>query len=138
MLVRERLESRRAGNEPAVRAAAAGETGHFELRLRIHKRLLDRVDLAALESMPADRVRSEIRHLVERLLEEEGAAVNASERAQVVTDIQHEILGLGPLEPLLADSGISEIMVNGPKQVYVERAGKLEQTNVRFGSNAHL
>ena len=137
-MVRERLEARRAGADGAVRPAAFGDGGQYELRVRIHKRLLERVDLAALESMPAERVRTEIRHLVERLLEEEGATVNSAERAQVVTDIQHEVLGLGPLEPLLADPGISEIMVNGPKQVYVERAGKLQLTGVRFGSNAHL
>jgi pilus assembly protein CpaF len=137
--IRERLEqNKRAAQEGSRGGAASDEPAHFDLRVRIHRRLLERVDLAALETLPAERVRIEIRHIVERLLEDEGAAINASERQQIITDIQHEVLGLGPLEPLLADPTVSEIMVNGPKQVYIERFGKLQLTNVRFGSNAHL
>jgi pilus assembly protein CpaF len=139
MSILERLEqSRRGSPQDAGLRNGVGEAAYYDLRVRVHKKLLERVDLAALEALPAERVKAEIRHIVERLLEEEGAVVNATERQQIIGDIQNEVLGLGPLEPLLADTTVSEIMVNGPKQVYVERFGKLELTSVRFGSSAHL
>ena len=124
--------------ESAFRAAPEAPSSHYEVSLRIHKRLLDKIDLAAIDAMPQERVRSEIRQLVERLLEEEGLPVSSIERQQIVQDILNEILGLGPLERLLSDPTVSEILVNGHKQVYVERAGKLQLTNTRFGSDAHL
>lgn len=142
MSLRERLEqARRNGataGEVAVQPAPQEDSGYHELRMRIHKKLLERVDLAALETLPQERVRTEIRHIVERLLGEEAAVVNATERQQIVQDIQHEVMGFGPLEPLLADPTVSDILVNTYKQVYVERFGKLQLTNIRFGSNAHL
>jgi len=140
MSIREQLERIRpaGGLSAAAGGVAPDDEGYFALRARVHKRLLERVDLAALESLPPERVRNDIGQIVQRLLEEEPVAINAAERKQVVTDIQHEVLGLGPLEPLLADPTVSEIMVNGPKQVYIERLGKLHLTRVRFASNAHL
>jgi pilus assembly protein CpaF len=113
-------------------------SSYYDLKVSIHSKLLDRIDLAALESIPEERLREELRLLVERLLLEDGVALNDNERRRIVVDIQNEVLGLGPLEPLLADSTISDILVNTYKQVYVERYGKLELTDVRFGSNAHL
>jgi pilus assembly protein CpaF len=141
--IRERLEqvNRVAGVAAGADAPRSGVDGHaayYELCLRIHSKLLEKVDLAVLQTLAADRVKLEIRQLVERLVEEDGAAVNALERQRLVQDIQNEVLGYGPLEPLLADPAVSEIMVNGPRQVYVERMGKLELTSVRFGSSAHL
>jgi pilus assembly protein CpaF len=136
--IRQQLERSRPGLAEAARGAPVDEDAYFALRTRVHKRLLERVDLAALERLPADRVRVDLRLIVERLVQEEGVAINAAERQQIVSDIEHEVLGLGPLEPLLTDPTISEIMVNGPKQVYIERFGKLQLTDVRFGSNAHL
>jgi pilus assembly protein CpaF len=139
MSIRDRLEQqRRVAHGDGQAAAAGSEIAHHELRTRIHRQLLERVDLAAMEHLPAERVRADLKHIVERLLEESGAAVNAAERLQLVAEVQHEVLGLGPLEPLLADPTVSEIMVNGPKQVYIERFGKLQLTDVRFGSDAHL
>ena len=140
MSFREQLERFRpaAGLMPGGSGPVQDEEAYFALRTRVHKRLLERVDLVALEALPAERVKSDIGQLVQRLLEEEAVAINAAERKQVVIDIQHEVLGLGPLEPLLADPTVSEIMVNGPKQVYIERLGKLYLTSVRFGSNGHL
>ena len=113
-------------------------TSYYDLKVAIHSKLLDRIDLAALELIPEERLREELRQLVERLLLEEGVALNDVERKRIVVDIQNEVLGLGPLEPLLADATISDILVNTYKQVYVERFGKLQLTDVRFGSNAHL
>jgi len=121
-------------------SALAGEDdgSYYDLKVAIHSKLLDRVDLSALENIPEERLRDEIRQLVERLLAEEGTVLNDAERKRIVVDIQNEVLGLGPLEPLLADPTISDILVNTYKQVYVERFGRLQLTEVRFGSNAHL
>jgi len=142
MSLRERLEQARKNGAASAEAPADpaphDDSGYYELRVRMHRKLLERVDLAALEALPQERVRAEIRHIVERLLADEGAAINAAEREQIVADIQHEVLGLGPLEPLLADPTVSDILVNTYKQVYVERFGRLYLTSVRFGSNAHL
>jgi pilus assembly protein CpaF len=117
---------------------AAHEDAYHELRVHIHRQLLERMDLAVLETLPQDRVRAEIKSVVERLLAEEGAVVNATERQQLIQDTQNEVLGLGPLEQLLAEPTVSDILVNTYRQIFVERFGKLQLTNVRFGSNAHL
>jgi pilus assembly protein CpaF len=133
-----RLARRHAG-APGV-SASRGSTdapGH-ELSARIHRRLLEKMDLAVLEALPPERLRAELRAAVEQLIELDGVAVNAQERERTVHDIQNEVLGLGPLEPLLADPSISEILVNGPNRVYVERFGRLELTGTTFGGNAHL
>lgn len=141
--LRNRLEQiRRSTSEQAISVGTAVEehdsSSYYDLKVSIHGKLLDRIDLAALESIPEERLREELRLLVERLLLEDGVALNDNERRRIVVDIQNEVLGLGPLEPLLADATISDILVNTYKQVYVERYGKLELTDVRFGSNAHL
>jgi pilus assembly protein CpaF len=141
--LRDRLEQirRSTPDQPIATGRQAEEhdaSTYYELKVSIHGKLLDRIDLAALESIPEERVREELRLLVERLLVEDGVALNDNERRRIVVDIQNEVLGLGPLEPLLADHTISDILVNTYKQVYVERYGKLELTDVRFGSNAHL
>ncbi len=108
------------------------------LKSTIHSLLLERIDLAAMEKMPEDRLRAELKVLVEQLLAESGTVLNLDERERLVRDIQNEVLGLGPLEPLLADPTISDILVNTCNTVYIERRGKLEPTEVRFSSNAHL
>jgi pilus assembly protein CpaF len=141
MSLRERLQAHQAGPRGVVvlrPEPGIGHTAYQELKVRIHQRLLDRADLAVMESLPAERLREEIAILVERLLAEAAVVVNDSERASLVRDIQHEMLGLGPLEPLLADPTVSDILVNGHAQVYVERRGKLECTEVRFADGAHL
>jgi len=109
-----------------------------QMKSRVHQLLLGRLDLVAVESMPPERLRGELSLLVERLLIEENVVVNATERRNLVRDIQHEMLGLGPLEPLLADPTISDILVNGSKQVYVERRGQLSLTDVTFADDDHL
>ena len=114
------------------------DQAYQELKTTIHGRLLDRIDLAVMENVPADRLRGEIKVLVEQLLAEQGTMLNQDERARLVRDIQNEVLGLGPLEPLLADPTISDILVNTCNKIYIERRGRLEATDVRFSSNAHL
>ncbi|SDW05830.1 CpaF family protein [Nitrosomonas communis] len=111
---------------------------YHELKSRIHEELLNRMDLAVMENLPQDRLLAEIKSLVERLLIEERTPINDSERQRITQDIQHEILGLGPLEPLLADPTISDILINTHRQVYVERRGKLEITDIHFANENHL
>jgi pilus assembly protein CpaF len=141
MSLRERLQAHQANAQGVVvlrPEPGIGHTAYQELKVRIHQKLLDRVDLSVMESLTPERLKEEIAILVERLLSEEAMVVNDSERAGLVRDIQHEMLGLGPLEPLLADPTISDILVNSHSQVYVERRGKLERTDIRFADDAHL
>ena len=141
MSLRDRLQiATTAADSVVTLRAAAGlnQQAYQGLKIRVHQKLLDRIDLAVMESLPPERLREEIATLVQRLLSEESAVVNESERLTLVQDIQHEMLGLGPLELLLADPTISDILVNTHDQVYVERRGKLELTDVRFGDEAHL
>jgi pilus assembly protein CpaF len=98
--------------------------------VQIHQTLLQRIDLEAMESLSPERLREELRQMVERLLVEENLVLNAGERRNLVRDIQYEMLGFGPLEPLLADPTVSDILVNTAKQVYVERRGRLELTHL--------
>ena len=84
-----------------------------QMKARVHQLLLTRLDLEAIEGLAPERLRDELSLLVERLLNEENVVVNAAERRSLVRDIQHEMLGLGPLEPLLADPTVSDILVNG-------------------------
>ena len=142
MTLRDRLENIKqdAAQVPvkAPQAVAAENRSYQELKSRIHHKLLERVDLAVMESLSPDRLQEELKVMVERLLAEETLAINESERKSLVQDIQHEVLGLGPIEPLLADPTISDILANTHRQVYVERAGRLELTDVRFENDAHL
>ncbi len=109
-----------------------------ELKFTIHRKLLDRINLEALTSMGGDRVRMEIRPAVARLVEEEKTPLSLVEKERVIEEVLNEVFGLGPLEPLLQDSTISDILVTTPRLVYVERAGKLYRTPVEFKDNAHL
>jgi pilus assembly protein CpaF len=138
MSLRERLANQTAGVVMLRPETGIGHSAYQELKVAIHQKLLDRVDLAVMESLTEERLREEIAQLVERLLAEDAVLVNDAERAGLIRDIQHEMLGLGPLEPLLADPTISDILVNSHSQVYVERRGKLESTDVRFADDAHL
>jgi len=104
----------------------------------VYQRLLKVMDLSLISSLPEREARSQIRAICERLLNEEQAPLALSSRQTVVKRIEDEVLGLGPLEPLLCDKTVSDILVNGSNQVYVERRGKLELTDVRFNNDAHL
>ena len=113
---------------------------YFELKTRIHDRLLDLIDLSAIEKLEPDVLKSQIRVIVQRILGEEdfAAPLNAMERERLFTEIQDEVMGLGPLEPFLKDPAVSDILVNTYKQIYVEKLGKLELTDARFKDDAHL
>ncbi|MGB7479419.1 MAG: CpaF family protein [Burkholderiaceae bacterium] len=117
--------------------APAAES-YLKLKSKLHLQILDKVDLTSLESMSESRLREEIATLVELMLTENPAQINDLERRMLVRDIQNEMLGLGPLELLMADPTVSDILVNSYNQIYVERRGRLELTNVSFTDDKHL
>ena len=111
---------------------------YFELKSEIHRKLIGVINLEQVANIPKDRVRAEIGRVVERLLDEERLPMTTAEQNKIVEEVMDEVLGLGPLEPLLKEPTISDILVNGFNKVYVERQGKLSLTPVRFKDNAHL
>lgn len=110
----------------------------YGLKTRIHRKLVEALDLAALGKRKDDEVKEEVKEVIVNLCEQENALLNFSEKQRLVTEILNETFGLGPLEVLLADPHISDILINGPKQVYVERKGSLQLSDVSFKDNAHL
>ena len=128
---------------PPTSRAAAGATGrptdrNFELKSQIHRKLLTVLNLERVASLPKDRLRAEIGRVVERLLEEERVPMTAAEQNRIIEEVLDETLGLGPLEPLLKEPSISDILVNRFDKVFIERGGKLSEVPVRFRDNAHL
>jgi pilus assembly protein CpaF len=141
--LRERLGSDPAPDRVRLEAhstetPAQASHAYQQMKGQVHQLLLGRLDLEVMEGLSPERLRDELSAMVERLLVEENLVVNAAERRNLVRDIQHEMLGLGPLEPLLADPTISDILVNGSRQVYVERRGQLSLTDVVFADDDHL
>jgi pilus assembly protein CpaF len=121
---------------PAV--STAPRPGYLELKVNVHRKLLNRLNLEALASADRARAESEIRTLLFELIAEEGTPLSMSEREAFFADIVDEVFGLGPLEPLLRDPGVSDILVNTYKNVYVERSGKLERLPTTFQDDKHL
>ncbi|WJV24540.1 MULTISPECIES: CpaF family protein [Pseudomonas] len=109
-----------------------------EWREKIYQQLLKVMDLSLLDSLEPAEAGRQIRDICQRLLDEHSAPVNASSRQLILKQIADEVLGLGPLEPLLNDASVSDILVNGHASVYVERFGKLQRTDVRFRDDQHL
>jgi pilus assembly protein CpaF len=140
-----------ARSQSAARPAAPGASHHghlvatsrnidryFELKSEIHRKLLTTLNLERVSSIPKDRLRVEIGRVVERLLDDERVPMTTHEQNKIVEEVLDEVLGLGPLEPLLKEPSISDILVNRFDRVYIERHGKLQLTPVRFKDNAHL
>jgi len=113
---------------------------YFDLKSRVHDRLLDSIDLSVIDKLERDELEFQIRQVVERILKEESHTLplNLKERDKIFTEILDEVLGYGPLEPLLKDHTVSDILVNTYKDIYVERAGKIEATDARFKDDEHL
>jgi len=130
------------GREPGWVKRLAVSDGYSpeyqEFKFALHRKLLDRINLEALSSLAGERVRMEIRAAVAKLVEEEKTPLSLVEKDRIIEEILDEVFGLGPLEPLLQDPTISDILVTTPKLVYVERGGKLYRTPVEFKDNAHL
>ncbi len=108
------------------------------LKTRIHRKLIENLDLSDLSVVESDVLRHEIARIVEGLIADEGVPLSRNERESLITDIQHETFGLGPLEPLLADPDISDILVNRYNKVYIEKLGKLSPVDVTFRDDNHL
>jgi pilus assembly protein CpaF len=109
-----------------------------ELKFTLHRKLLDKINLEALATIDNQRVRGEVRQALITLIDGEPTLLSSVEKQQICDEVLDEVFGLGPLEPLLVDPTISDILVNGSKQVYVERKGLLELTNVTFRDDQHL
>src|SRR5271167_3340421 len=109
-----------------------------ELKRLIHSKLVDKLDLSRVSDLQGDTLRREIRLVVERLCDTENPLLNRMERERLIDEVLDETFGFGPLEVLLKDPTISDILINGPKKIYVERRGKLEKTDVKFRDNEHL
>ena len=109
-----------------------------EMKFAIHRKLLDRINLEALGTRSAEQARTDMRPSVSRLVNEEKTPLSLAEKEQLIEEVLDEVFGLGPLEPLLRDRTVSDILVTTPKIVYVERAGKLERTSISFKDDAHL
>ena len=120
--------------EKAERAASR----YTDLKVQMHQKLLDIINLSAIDKMPPEQFRAEIGDMVRDLIKEEGTPLNMNEQNQLVSDILDELLGLGPLEPLIKDPTVSDILVNTSDLVFVERKGRLELTPVTFKDNRHL
>jgi pilus assembly protein CpaF len=121
-----------------LRPSDSKETNLEELKQRIHSKLVDKLDLTKVGEMEGDTLRREIRLVIEHLCDSEDTLLNRNEREQLIGEVLDETFGLGPLEFLLKDPSVSDILINGPKNVYVERRGKVEKTNVAFRDNHHL
>ncbi len=122
-----------------LRTAEQSKQEEFEvIKRRIHSRLVDKLDLSRVGDMKGDALKREIRLVVEHLCDAENTLLNRSERDRIVDEVLDETFGLGPLEFLLKDPSISDILINGPKNIFVERKGRLEKTNVEFRDNSHL
>ncbi|MEJ5369579.1 MAG: CpaF family protein [Bryobacteraceae bacterium] len=122
----------------AGRPKSALKPEYQELKFTLHRKLLDKINLEALATIDNQRVRAEVRQALISLIDAEPTLLSALEKQQICDEVLDEVFGLGPLEPLLQDPTISDILVNGSKQVYVERKGVLELTSVTFRDDAHL
>jgi len=109
-----------------------------EMKSRLHRVLINRMDLTKLSALGPEQANAEVSRLAEIVLAQEEMPLSAAERERLVNDVQHELFGLGPLEPLLADTTISDILVNSYSTIYIERRGKLEVTNIAFKDDEHL
>src|SRR5262245_45603998 len=124
---------------PTARTADAAKAEEFDLlKRKIHNKLVDKLDLNRVGELQGDVLRREIRLVVEHLCDTEETFLNRQERERLIEEVLDETFGLGPLEMLLKDHTISDILINGPKNIYVERRGKMEKTPVEFRDNAHL
>ena len=121
-----------------ARSDYAKESEFEILKRKIHSKLVDKLDLSRVGELEGDVLRREIRLVVEHLYDSEDTLLNRNERERLIEEVLDETFGLGPLEMLLKDATISDILINGPKNIYVERQGKIEKTSVAFRDNNHL
>jgi pilus assembly protein CpaF len=118
--------------------AGIGALNLGPLKERLHRQVIDTLDLAVVAKLDTNLLKVELTKLVQEMLEKESIPLSMKERESLISDIEHEVMGLGPLEPLVQDQSVNDILVNRADQIYVERAGKLQLTDVKFRDEAHL
>ncbi|MBI4358330.1 MAG: CpaF family protein [Candidatus Omnitrophica bacterium] len=140
MSLSERLQALKDGNGESRNHHPFEERGELfqELKAKMHSELINRIDISNLIKMEREKARQEIRAILEQLLIKDRIPLNQNEEKRLIREVEDETFGLGPLEPLLSDPTVSDILVNHPKQIFVERFGKLELTDIVFRDEAHL
>jgi pilus assembly protein CpaF len=142
MSLLERLQQEKEvqGEKPSSHLQVVRKDPHQELKRRLHRRLIDEMDpdLLQMGEEGEEGLEEMVRQLCDQFLEEEGGILSRAEHRRIVEEMVDEITGLGPIDPLLQDPEVTEIMVNHPQQVYVERKGKLEKTTITFQDNDHI
>jgi pilus assembly protein CpaF len=138
MALRERLIREGGMTGPLTDDAISNQQGFQDMKARLHRMLINRMDLTKLGMLEGDQLHEEVARLAGSLLAQEETPLSAIERERLIHEVRHELFGLGPLEQLLADTSISDILVNSPYNIYIERRGKLERTNIEFKDNEHL
>ena len=136
MALRERFV--RESGATANLSEETSQAGFQDMKSRLHRMLINRMDLTKLSMLEPDQLHDEVARLATSLLAMEETPLSTVERERLIHEVRHELFGLGPLEQLLADSSISDILVNSPYNIYIERGGKLERTNIEFRDNEHL
>jgi pilus assembly protein CpaF len=127
-----------SGTWSAPRTIGVTAKAYHELKSTIHRELLSQIDLEKLTSLEDVRARAQVQEVIQNIIQEQETPLSAREREKLASEVLHEVFGLGPLEPLLQDATINDILVNTHRRVYIERAGILEKTNVVFKDEAHL
>ena len=138
MALRERLIGNTGTPGGGGGSDGTGQHSFQEMKSRLHRTLINRMDLTKLSTLSPEQVHAEVSRLAESVLAQEAMPLSVSERERLVNDVQHELFGLGPLEPLLKDPTVSDILVNSHDTIYIERRGKIEATNIRFKDDDHL
>src|SRR5690242_7711990 len=119
-------------------ATARTRQGFEDLKNRVHQQLLEQIDLVALGSLDSVQAEDQVRQALHGVLQTHTDALTGAERDQLIEEVGYEVLGLGPLDPLLQDGEITDILVNGPNAVYVEKQGRLSLTDIKFRDQQHL
>ena len=140
MALRDRYikDSNGDGTATALDESIYGNKAFQEMKARLHSAIVKRLDLTKLHTLPTERVHAEVSRMAEGLLLAEEVPLSTIERDRLVSEVHHELFGLGPLEPLLSDPTISDILVNSYSNIYIERRGKLERTSISFKDDEHL
>ncbi|HZU38597.1 MAG TPA: CpaF family protein, partial [Gemmataceae bacterium] len=141
--IRNWMQNRRNGDSggfetPRPEGPPANEQRFLQLKSKLHQQLISEMDLSRIGSLSEEELRVEVRRAAEELCHNSSALLSLEERERLVTEVMDETFGLGPLEALMRDTSITDIMVNGPKTVYIERNGQLERVNAAFNDDRHL
>src|SRR4026207_2288940 len=138
MALRERLIKDNGFSASVTDDAVSNQQSFQDMKSRLHRMLINRMDLTKMRMLEPEQLHDEVARLAASLLSQEETPLSPIERERLIHEVRHELFGLGPLEQLLPDTSISDILVNSPYNVYIERGGKLERTNVEFKDNEHL